>query len=277
MDEKQIVKFIKGGQFSKLDFLYDEQLQEQNENYYGFLYFLLDKKGIDTSDVLRMIEQEKGSLGYAYEHLGYVASKIYSDFNEYHIPASFFRLATELEPQSSDAWWGLYQSTKDYKALLKSLNLDYANNKYSKIKWKLENKYFIFFEGSVLTKDEWIKLLSIVKDKEIYDPKISGSLLIFGYYYLGLYEDGIILINELEYVHIEILNKYYKDNLISYNYTISKLYDFELDKFLNDDHERLYQESLNRYNNGKLNLTKLGLIQRAFKAKKYDDVIFHYY
>ncbi len=277
MDEKKIGKLIKGGQFSKLDFLYDEKLLEENENYYGFLYFLLDKKGIDTSDVLRKIEEKKGSLGFAYEYLGYVAVRVYSEFNEYHIPASFFRLATDLEPQSSDAWWGLFQSTKDYKALLKSLNLDYANNKYSKIKWKLANKYFIFFEGSVLTKDEWVQLISIVKDKEIYDPKISGSLLICGYYYLGLYEDGITLINELEYVHIKILNKYYKDNLISYNYTISKLYDFELDKFINDDHEILYQESLNRYNNGKLNLTKLGLIQRAFKAKKYDDVIFHYY
>lgn len=275
MDEKQIVKFIKGGQFSKLDFLYDERLLEENENYYGFLYFLLDKKGIDTSDILRMIEQKKGSLGFAYQYLGNVASKVFTDFNEYQISASFFRLATELEPQSSDAWWGLFQSARECKALLNSLNLDYANNEFSKIKNKLSHYYYIFFGGLDFTNDEWINFISIIKDDEVYDSKNSGSLLICGYYYLGEYESGITLIHDMEHVDIEILNKYYQDGFINQDYAISKLYDFELEKFLKEDYERIYQEYLNRDNNGKLNLTKLGLMQKAFRAKKYEDVVIH--
>ncbi|EOY4668750.1 DUF2971 domain-containing protein [Vibrio alginolyticus] len=274
LDEKQIGKFIKGGQFSKLDLLYDEKLLEENENYYGFLYFLLDKRSIDTSNVLKKIEQKKGSLGLAYEYLGYVASKVFPDFNEYQIPASFFRLATELEPQCSNAWWGLFKSAKECKALLKSLKLDHANNEFNKIKNKLSH-YYIYFKDLNFTHDEWLQLMAIIKDNEVYEPNSTHSLLIRGYYHLGLYEDGLTLINDSVHVDMEILNKYYEDGLISQDCAISKLYDFELERFLKDDYERIYQEYLNRDTSGKLNMTKLGLMQKAFRAKKYDDVIAH--
>lgn len=44
MDEKEIVRLIKNKEYSRLAFLKDERLLQENECYYGFYIFWLTHK-----------------------------------------------------------------------------------------------------------------------------------------------------------------------------------------------------------------------------------------
>ncbi|TOO84465.1 hypothetical protein CGH27_27620, partial [Vibrio parahaemolyticus] len=54
---------------------------------------------------------------------------------------------------------------------------------------------------------------------------------------------------------------------------ISKVYDFDLDKLLKKDYGRIYEEYIKRNTKDKRRITKLGLVSKAFEAKRYNDVI----
>lgn len=46
MDDKEIVDSIRRGHFSNLQFLEGDAALKENENYLGYLYFLLDLKHV---------------------------------------------------------------------------------------------------------------------------------------------------------------------------------------------------------------------------------------
>ncbi|EGR2985200.1 hypothetical protein DMW08_12220, partial [Vibrio parahaemolyticus] len=93
MDDKELIKLIKNKRFSKLSFLEDKDLLKENEYYYGFLYFTLDAREESNEELLSEIVQIKGSLSSAYEYLGTVAKKLFYEFDESYVSASFFRLS----------------------------------------------------------------------------------------------------------------------------------------------------------------------------------------
>ena len=96
MDEKEILRLIKNKEYSRLAFLKDERLLQENEFYYGFLYFLADSQREDTTDILVNIERKLGSRAKAYKYLGEIADKVSSNLDDRHISESFFRKSVGL-------------------------------------------------------------------------------------------------------------------------------------------------------------------------------------
>jgi hypothetical protein len=276
MDEKQIIKLIKDGKFSELKFLSDKVSQQENENYYGFLYFLLDKKREDTGDVLKNIELKYESRALAYEYLGRIASKVYPQIGEEHVSLSFFRKSIELDKFNSSTWWGIYNKSRDSKAFLEYLKIDFDKGKFLIIKNNLINFDFYFSDINNYSKEDCKLIIKIIFDSNIRCEDECKKILIAAYYILERYDDGVNLIKNTDYVGIKSIQNYYNKNLIELDTAISKTYSFNPDELLKDDHERVYVECLKEAEKKKANPTKAVLIMKAFRASKFSDVIKYY-
>lgn len=241
-----------------------------------FLYFLLESKNEDTKDVLEKISNIYGGLFYAYLYLGDVALKIYSTIYERHVPESFFRAATELDRDNSDAWWGIYRASRDLKAFLESLKIDYKNKNIKAVKDKLKNTMIDGLNLSGYSNDEWNSLIKILLDKEIPSEENTKKYLLHAYLNLNLIDEGVDLIHQMDKVNVDILIKYYRLGKIDKKTSLSKLYFFETDKFLEGDSLGIYEEYLKESLKGGANPTKSVLILKAFKARRFWDVIKHY-
>ncbi|MEI7065127.1 DUF2971 domain-containing protein [Dickeya chrysanthemi] len=276
MDEKEVVNLIKNKKHSRLSFLEDERKLVDNDDYYGFLYFLLESKNEDKKDILEKISNIYGGLFYAYLYLGDVALKIYSTIYERHVPESFFRAATELDRDNSDAWWGIYRASRDLKSFLESLKIDYKNKNIKAVKDKLKNTMIDGLNLSGYSNDEWNFLIKILLDKEILSEENTKKYLLHAYLNLNLIDEGVDLIHKMDKVNVDILIKYYRLGKIDKKTSLSKLYFFETDKFLEGDSLGIYEEYLKESLKGEANPTKSVLILKAFKARRFWDVIKHY-
>lgn len=276
MDEEKIIKLIREDQFSQLGFLSDEKILAENENYLGFLYFMTDKKREDTNKILKKIQSKHGSLANTYAYLGYIASKVYSNIQEERISLSFFRKSVDLDGTDANIWWEIYDKSKDCNSFLKSLNIDFKNKEFDNIKRKLASFNCSHFGQFDFTKEEFTYLIEIILEQGLNGENESNNILIAAYYALEKYNDGVIIINNSKNVNIDLIEKYYSDDLIDLNLAISKTYFFKLGRLLKNNYGRLYVECLNEANKGNVNPTKSVIIMMAFRASKYDDVINHY-
>ncbi|MUL01887.1 DUF2971 domain-containing protein [Aliivibrio fischeri] len=273
MDDKEVIKLIKNKRFSKLSFLNDEDLLKENEFYYGFLYFTLDLKEESNEELFSNIVKLKGSLSSAYEYLGTVASKIFDEFDESHISASFFRLSITHDKDNSSAWWKLFWADKNPKHLLQSLKIDYKNEKFENINNTIDHARYAISDNINFTESEWISFFEILIDNRLKKSKSITNFLIVVYYHLERYDDGVKLIKKLDTVDVDIIKKYSELGKIDDELAISKVYEFQLDKLLGNDNEKIYDEYVKRNLKDKQRITKVGLALKAFEAKQYHDVI----
>jgi hypothetical protein len=257
-----------------LIFLSDKKLQEDNEKYCGFFYFLLDKRKDDTSEILKKIISKYRDTSSAYEYLGRIASEVYPNIMEEHISLSFFWNSVKLNENNSDAWYGIYSKSRDFKAFMKSLRLDFNDNKFDSVKRKLKN--FDFYQVGVnwCSKKDCREIVDIIFDENICCEKDCKRILISAYYTLERYDCGVKLIDDIDNVFIESIESYYNKNLISLDTAISKVYDFNIDKLLKNDHKKIYKVISG--NREKYKSTKNALIIRAFRASEFNDVIQFY-
>ncbi|WP_268810365.1 hypothetical protein, partial [Vibrio parahaemolyticus] len=100
--------------------------------------------------------------------------------------------------------------------------------------------------------------------------------LILAHYYLEEFEKGVKIINSQDNVHVDTISLYLKSGWIDIDTALSKVYSFQIDKILGNDHKRIYQEFLKQSKKGEENPTKQTLIKKAFKAELYSEVIRHY-
>lgn len=273
VNDKEIIKLIKKKRFSKLSFLEDKDLIKENEYYYGFLYFTLEAREKSNEELFSEILQIKGSLSNAYEYIGTVASKIFDAFDESYISASFFRLSITHDKNNSSVWWKLFLVERNPKYLLESLKIDYKNKKFEDVSNSISRARHIISYDINFTESEWKLFLEILIDDRLKRSKSIKEFLIVVYYHLNRYEDGVKLIKELDMVDVEIIKKYSDLGQINDELAISKVYEFQLDKLLRNDSERIYDEYIKRNVKDKERITKSGFISRAFKAKRYHDVI----
>lgn len=275
MDEEEIVDLIKNKEYSRVAFLKEERLLQENECYYGFLYFLADSQREDTTDILVKIERKLGNRAKAYKYLGEVADKMYPNFDVSHIAESFFRKSVGLDESDSEAWWGLFCKTNDCHAFLESLKLDYTNKSYVTINNKLSNTPVCYINSDDFTTNDWSELEEIISDQNVSgkEKKTGQALLISAYYHLNRHEDGVDLIHSADKLTVDIVRKYYQSGVVDVDLALSKLHCLDFPKFLGDDHERIYKEYCNESLKGNANPTKFALIETAFRAKKYQDVI----
>ncbi|MGY3919229.1 DUF2971 domain-containing protein [Aeromonas eucrenophila] len=273
MNNKEIADSIRNKKFSELTILDDPILLEQNEDYYGFRYFLLDAKYIDTSIALDDILKKHGSLSKAYEYLGTIAREIYPNIGDEYFPESYFKLAVEHDGKNASAWWKLYHLTNDSRAFFKSLKLDYEAKNFDSISIKLNDRHLAYISSDHQHIDDWALFLQIIQDDRVSLNESGKQILALAYFYLDDFENGVDIINSLNKIKLNIINKYYVANKIDRKTVISKISIYEKAIFLIEEPEKLYEEYIFESNENEKSILKSSLIEIAFKARLYLEVI----
>ena len=270
INDKKIIDWIKSQEFSKLTFLDNCWQSHDNEWYLGFYYFIQYLKQECLDDVIAEVTSRHGDESSTYCYLGDSANKIYSSFNEQHIPACFYRHAIKLNPNNVHAHWGLFITDDDTNSCITSLKLDYENNEFEHLGHTIDNLSYRSNRFSDFTFQDWQFIKSLIKDSKV---TCRRDLLVFALFYLDEVEDCLALIESMDTVSVEIIETYLNRNLINKEFAISKLYCWQIDKLLGDDYEAIYQAYVKESEKGEANPLRQVLIQKAFEAGEYKDVV----
>ena len=270
INDKKIIDWIKNQEFSKLTFLDNCWQSHDNEWYLGFYYFIQYLKQECLDDVIAEVTSRHGDESSTYCYLGDTANKIYSSFNEQHIPACFYRHAIKLNPNNAHAHWGLFITDDDTNSCITSLKLDYENNEFELLGRTISNLTLHCNCFSDFTLRDWLFIKSLIQDSKVSD---TGNMLVFVLFYLDEVEDCLALIDSMEIVSVEIIEAYSNRNLISKEFALSKLSYWQVDKFLGDDNKAIYQAYVKESEKGEANPLRQVLIQKAFQAGEYKDVV----
>lgn len=270
IDDKVIINWIKNQEFSKLTFLDNCWQFDENKWYLGFYYFIQYLKQECLDDVIAEVTSRHSDESSAYCYLGDTAYKIYSSFTEQHIPASFYRHAIKLNPNNAHAHWGLFITDNDTNSCITSLKIDYQNNEFENVGRTIENLFYRTNHFSGFTRQDWQFIKSLIQDSKVTCEK---DMLVVVLFYLDEVEDCLALIESMDTVSVEIIEGYFNRNLISKEFALSKLYYWQIDKFLGDDNKAIYQAYVKESEKGKANPLRQVLIQKAFLAGEYEDVV----
>ena len=270
ISDKKIIEWINNKNYSKLTFLEECWLSSENEWYLGFYYFMQDFKQENKQDTFSAIVSRFDGMSSAYCYLGNTAEEM---FDSHHISASFFRKSIELNEENSEAHWGLYYASRDMVSCLKSLKLDYENGHFNKLKNKINSIYPNPNTMSGLSREDWLLIKKILLDVRVC---CRQNMLISAHFYLSEFDEGIVLIDAIDKVNVEIVRPYFDQALISKDKVLSKLHDYQVSKFLNGDHKSIYHECVKEFKKGNPNPTRAVLIERAFRAEAFQDVVTHY-
>lgn len=270
--EKNIIDWIKRDKFSKLTFLEQEWKSSDHKFYIGYFYFVLDLKNEKNEYVFDEIVKREGTKAKAFIFLGKIASKIYIDRANSTSSISFFIRALEEDELNSEAHWLVYNYTYCVDNLIQSLKIDVDNNDIEKVNLKLNNirRLEDFNKISEFNLKFLKKLVS--KSGIISNDKIR-SILSRIHFLLSEFDQGIDNINKSMKIDVNTIKDYYDKKLISLDQAISKVNDFQVDKFINDNDEEIYNIFLDKSNNNGQQISAHLLIKRAYLAKKYNDVI----
>ncbi len=271
--DKAIIKKIQNRQFSYLGDLEHSYLDEDKPNHLGYYYFILDLKRKDTSEVFNQVVSRYKDIAHAYLYLGKIASEIYNSFDKYHVAASYYRKAAELDDDCAEAHWGLFRTEQSTQSLYRTIHLDYTAKRVDELNHKLINVHLDVERFSQLPNEYW----NIVKQvADTSDEQHLGYLkeqLILAHYFQGDCSRGIELINYYEKLSINCVLPFVKQGHISTEEVVSKVYDFQLDKLLGNDHEKVFQELLKRSTLAGSNINSVMLIARAFQARSFEKVV----
>lgn len=273
VDDKKLIDWIKNQEFSKLAFLDKCWDTHENEWYIGFYYFIQYLKQENLDGVLAKIISRYHNESSAYCYLGDVANKIYGSFNNQHIPASFYRHATVLNTNNTDANWGLFITNGDTNSCINSLKSDYECGQFEPLGHRFDSLTYHKYKISKFSPQDWQTIKTIIQDDRITCKK---DMLLCAHFYLDEIEDALSLINAVDRVDIKIIKTYFNRGLISKDLAISKLYCFDIDDFLGDDYQSIYQEYVKEARKGKANPTRIVLMQKAFRAREYKDIVTYY-
>lgn len=267
IDDKQIINWIKNQEFSKLTFLDNCWQSYENEWYLGFYYFIQYLKQECLDDVIAELISRHRNESSAYSYLGDTASEIYSSFKEEHIPACFYRHAIKLNPNNAHAHWGLFLKDNDKKSCITSLKLNYENNEFELLGQKINA---LRYRLSGFTIPDWQFIKFLIQDSKVTCGK---DIRVFVLFYLDEVEDCLTLIKSMETVSVEIIEAYFKRNFINKELALSKLSYWQVDKILGSDNKAIYQAYVKESKKGEANPLRQVLIQKAFQAGEYKDVV----
>lgn len=270
IDDKQIINWIKNRKFSKLTFLDNCWQSDENKWYLGFYYFIQYLKQECLDDVIAEVTSRHGDESSVYCYLGDTANKIYNSFNEQHIPACFYRHAIKLNPNNADAHWGLFITDHNTNSCIKSLKLYYENNQFKHLGHRIDTLHHRSPRFSCFTLQDWQFIKSLIQDSNV---TCKSDMLVFVHFYLDEVEDCLALIESMKTVSIEIIEEYFNRNLISKEFALSKLFYWQIDKFLGDDYKAIYQAYVKESEKGGANPLRQVLIQKAYYAGEYKDVV----
>jgi len=273
IDNKKVINWIKNQDYSNLIFLDECWQSSENEWYLGFYYFVQYLKQESTHDVFSAIVSRFDCESFAYCYLGDTAKKIFNSFDTDHIPASFYRQSIALNKNNADAHWGLYITSGNAVSCIKSLKLDYETSHFERLGHKIDSTYLHHRNLSEFSREDWQAIKSLILDERV---TCQRNMLIFVHFNLDEVEEGLALIDTMDNVGIEIIKAYFDRELISKELALSKLYDWQVIEFLGDDYKGIYLECVKESQKGKANPTRALLIQNAFRAEEYQDIVAYY-
>lgn len=274
--DNAIIEKIKSRRFSYLGDLAHSYLDEDKPKHLGYYYFILDLKRKDTSGVFSEVVSRYKDEAHAYLYLGEVAHEIYNSFDKHHIAASYYRKAIELDQDSAEAHWGLYSTEHNIDSLYRAIYLYYTAKRFEELNHKLINVYLDIEGYSQLPIEYWRIVKQVADTLGEQHLSLLTQQFILAHYFLGDYSRGIELIMGCEQLSsIEVI-PFIKQELLSIEEVISKIYDFELDSFLDNDHEKVYQELLKRSTLANSKVSSAVLVDRAFQARLFEHVIEQY-
>lgn len=276
VSDKNIIKKINNKQFSQLGFLEHCFQDEDKPNHLGYYYFILDLKGKDTSEVFNQVVYRYKNEARAYLYLGKRAHEIYNTFDKHHIAASYYRKATELDDDCAESHWGLFRTEQNIQSLYRAIHLDYKAKKFERLNYKLINVSLDSESFSQLPIEYWkiVEHVAATSGEQLLDH--LKEQLILAHYYLGNHSKGIELIRDYEQLSITPLLPFVEQGHLSVGDVISKIYEFQLNEFLDNNHEKVYQELLRRSALADSKINSVELVNSAFLARAFDKVIDHY-
>jgi hypothetical protein len=158
----------------------------------------------------------------------------------------------------------------DTNSCIVSLKLDYENNKYERLGCRLDDLFYRSNYFSKFTHKDWQFIKLSIQNRKI---TCRGDILVFVLFYLDEVEDCLALIKSMDTVNVKIIEGYFNRNLISREFALSKLDCWQIEKFLGDDNKAIYQAYVKESEKGKANPLRGVLIQKAFLAGEYEDVV----
>lgn len=274
IDDKNIINWIKNQEFSNLAFLDNCWRSHENEWYLGFYYFIHYLKQESLDDVLAEAISRHGDESSAYYYLGNTAKKIFSYIDDYRIAASFYRRAIQLNPNNADAHWGLFETTGESESCLFSLKSDYESGNFEYLGRKIDRLTSYYrSEISTFSNTSLLTIKSFIQDERI---TCRDEALVHVLFYLDEVEGCLISIEALNNVTINIIKPYFEKGLISKEFALSKAYYSDVHELLGDDHASVYRAYRQEAEKGKPNPTLAVLMQKAFRANEYADIVTYY-
>lgn len=274
--DKTIIKKIKNKQFSRLRFLEHSFQDKDKPNHLGYYYFMLDLKQKDTSEVFNQVVFRCKDEARAYLYLGKIAHEIYNSFDKHHVAASYYRKAVELDDDCTEAHWGLFSTERNIQSLYRAILLDYKAKKFEKLNHKLINVSLDTETFAQLPIEYWriVEHVADTPDERFLD--LLKEQLILAHYYLGNYSRGIELILYYQHLSITSVLPFVKQGYLSVEDVISKIYEFQLNEFFDNNHEKVYQELLRRSTLTDSKISTVALVNSAFLTRSFDKVVDHY-
>ncbi|MFA0330744.1 hypothetical protein AB4526_16965 [Vibrio cyclitrophicus] len=274
IDDKKIINWIKNQEFSNLAFLDDCWRSHDNEWYLGFYYFIQYLKQDSLDDVMAEAISRHGDESSAYCYLGNTAKKIFSYIDEYRIAASFYRRAIQLNPNNGDAQWGLFETTGESESCLLSLKSDYESGEFEYLGRKVDHLTSYYRnELSEFSNTGLLAIKSFILDERI---TCRDETLVHVLFYLDEVEGCLVSMEALNSVTINIIKPYFEKGLISKEFALSKAYYSDVHELLGDDHASVYRAYKQEAEKGKPNPTLAVLMQKAFRANEYTDIVTYY-
>ena len=162
---------------------------------------------------------------------------------------------------------GVFVTSDDTDSCIHSLKSDYENGKFKHLSNKINYLAYRRYQLSKFSTQDWQAIKTFIQDERVTCKK---NMLIFVHFYLDEIEEALSIMHVLDNVSIEIIKTYFDRGLISKDLALSKLHLVDIEKFLGDDYQSIYQMYV------KANSIRTVLMEKAFRAKEYKDVVTYY-
>ncbi|MHA2936662.1 DUF2971 domain-containing protein [Vibrio sp. RC27] len=281
IDNTRIIKWIRECEYSSLVFLDEIWNTSKNPDHLGLYYFIQYQKGLNTDEVFsEIVSRCKGEYS-ACTFLGAIAKRIYGHLDGNRIAASFFRRARDIDTTNFIAHYMLFKETKDVDAYIRVLEFLYEQGHSAPLVDAVNSIIETLVQPSppIFKKEHWESIKQFIFDGKL---TCSPNLLMHMHFYLNEDDDCLAIIENSAEVSATILKHYYEEKQITKEDAISKVKFSEVEALFGDDHKVIYEVYRQEfYKDKKIPIDKrkpnnLQLIEKAFRAEIYQDVIFIY-